>query len=71
MSGMLQIFSRETGRIGKSFSNSTNGKKWNLKKFKTKETPFSEDCELQSIERVDFAFIWKESLKEFSDELKY
>ena len=32
---------------------------------------FSEDCELQSIERVAFAFIWKESLKEFSDELKY
>ena len=53
------------------FSNSTNGKKWNLKKFKTKETPFSEDCELQSIERVAFVFIWKESLKEFSDELKY
>ena len=31
----------------------------------------SEDCELQSIERVAFTFIWKESLKEFSDELKY
>ena len=39
-------------------SNSTNGKKWNLKKLKTKETPFNiENCVWKSIERVALSFI--------------
>ena len=43
---------------GSYLSNSTNGKKWNLKKLKTKETPFNiENCVWKSIERVALSFI--------------
>ena len=42
---------------GSYLSNSTNGKKWNLKKLKTKETPFIENCVWKSIERVALSFI--------------
>ena len=36
--------------------NSANGKKWNLKKHKTKETPFSEHYVRQSIEPSSLSF---------------